>query len=187
MPRVHRAIVLSVLSCLLPRAARAEVPIDATKIEGLPATPTQLQADLGLAVIGIGIEHAIAPQLAVQAEVFTTGTYFLPWFDLGPSVIGFGGGVRLTWLEHPYGRGLYGTALVRLSGVHTDGSDTFLMTEVGLAAGYAFPITRKLDLRLGLGVIEFRGSGAEHMTGTTDLANVGTPFVQLDAVLGYRL
>ncbi len=189
MPRVHRAIVLSVLS-LLPRSARAEypvVPAEELKVEAVPATPTQLQADLGLAVIGVGIEHAIAPQLAVQAEVFTTGTYFLPWFDLGPSVIGFGGGVRLTWLEHPYGRGLYATALVRLSGVHSDGSDNFLMTEVGLAAGYAFPITRKLDVRLGLGVIEFRGSGAEHMTGNTDIANVGTPFVQLDAVLGYRL
>jgi hypothetical protein len=184
MPPVRRAILLSLL---LARSAHAEYPV-VPPYEIVPAPPRlELQADLGLAVVGVGIEREIAPQLAVQVEGFLTGTYFLPWFDLGPNVTGFGGGVRLTWLEHPYGRGLYGVALLRMSGVHTGDSDTFLMTEVGLAAGYAFPITNKLDLRLGLGVIAFHGSGTERMTGASDSANVGTPFVQLDAVLGYRL
>jgi hypothetical protein len=186
---VHRAIVLSVLSCLIPRAARAEYPMVPPEILVTePASPPfELQADLGLAVIGVGVEHPIATQLAIAAEVFTTGTYFLPWFDLGPNAQGFGGGVRLTWLEHPWSRGLYGVALLRLSGVHTDGSDTFLMTEVGLAAGYAFPIAPKLSVRLGLGVTAFHGAGTERMAGKAETANVGTPFVQLDAVVSYRL
>jgi len=175
---VHRAIVLV---ALLSGTAAAEDPVPP------PRPATQVQLDLGLAVIGAGIEHAVSDQLAVQAEAFITSTYFLDWFGLGPRTDGFGGGVRLTWLEHPRGRGLYGVALLRLSGVHTDASDAFLMTEVGLAAGYAFPISRKLDLRLGLGVVAFRGTGTDRRAGETSVATVNAPFVQLDAVLGYRL
>ena len=153
-----------------------------------PARPaTEVQLDLGLAVIGAGVEHAVSDQLAIQGEAFITSTYFLDWFGLAPRVDGFGGGVRLTWLEHPGGRGLYGVALLRLSGVHTADSDAFLMTEVGLAAGYAFPISRKIDLRLGLGVVAFRGTGTDRRAGETSVATVNAPFVQLDAVLGYRL
>ena len=152
-----------------------------------PRPATEIQLDLGLAVIGAGVEHAVSDQLAVQAEAFITSTYFLDWFGLAPRVDGFGGGVRLTWLEHPRGRGLYGVALLRLSGVHTDASDTFLMTEVGLAAGYAFPISPTLELRLGLGIVGFHGSSAEQRTGVTGTVNVGAPFVQLDGVLAYRL
>ena len=148
---------------------------------------TQVQVDLGLAVIAAGIEHAVSDQLAVQAEAFITSTYFLDWFGLAPRTDGFGGGVRLTWLEHPRGRGLYGVALLRLSGVHTDASDAFLMTEVGLAAGYAFPLRDRLELRLGVGIVGFHGSGAEARVGMTGTANVGAPFVQLDGVLAYRL
>jgi hypothetical protein len=175
---VHRAIVLV---ALLSGTAAAEDPVPP------PRPATQVQLDLGLAVIGAGIEHAVSDQLAVQAEAFITSTYFLDWFGLGPRTDGFGGGVRLTWLEHPRGRGLYGVALLRLSGVHTDASDAFLMTEVGLAAGYAFPVSAKLELRLGLGIVGFHGSGAESRTGMTGTANVGAPFVQLDGVLAYRL
>ena len=159
-------------------------------ITGAPAgaaPPTEVQADLGLAVIGLGVERAVAAQLAVQAEAFITSTYFLDWFGLAPRVDGFGGGVRATWLEHPGERGLYGVALLRLSGVHTAHSATFLLTEVGLAAGYAFPLTPKLDLRLGLGIVAFHGSGTEMTPGAVTTANEGRPFVQLDAVLGYRL
>ena len=169
---MHRAIVLG---CLVSSATAAAAP------------PTEVQADLGLAVIGIGVEHAVAAQLAVQAEAFITSTYFLDWFGLAPRVDGFGGGVRATWFEHPGERGLYGVALVRLSGVHTAHSDTFLLTEVGLAAGYAFLLTPKLDLRLGLGIVAFHGSATEMSPGVTSTANEGRPFVQLDAVLGYRL
>ncbi len=186
MTRVHRTLLVV---GLLAGSARADslVPPQEARMAEPTRPPFELQADLGLAVIGIGIEHAVAPQLAVAAEVFTTGTYFLPWFSLGPNAQGFGAGVRLTWLEHAATRGLYGVALLRFSGVSTDGSDTFLMTEVGLAAGYAFPLTRKLDLRLGLGVIAFHGAGTVHATGMSGPTNVGAPFAQLDAVLGYRL
>lgn len=172
---MHSAIGLTLL--LLSATASADEA----------AHPMQIQADVGLAVVAVGVERLVAPQLAIQAEAFITGTYFLPWFDLGADTRGFGGGVRATWLEHPDARGLYGVALVRLSGVHTDTGDTFLMTEVGLAAGYAFPITQRLELRLGVGVVLFHGHGTERSTGVTDEARVNAPMLQLDAVLGYRL
>lgn len=166
---MHRLIALALV--LTPAVAAAD----------------EVQADLGLAVVGLGYERQLPHQLAVQAEAFITSTYFLDWFGINDRVDGFGAGVRLTWLQRPGASGVYGTVLGRWSGVSTAHSDTFLMQEYGLAAGYAFALPHKLDLRIGLGVVGFHGSGTDVDMGAARQVSVSGPFVQLDAVLGYRL
>src|SRR5258705_3325714 len=62
-----------------------------------PALRSQIQADLGLAVVGLGYERPVAAHVAVQLEAQIFGTYFLPWFDAGDDVQGLGFETRVTW------------------------------------------------------------------------------------------
>jgi hypothetical protein len=146
----------------------------------------QLQIDGGLSVIGAGYEHPVASHVAVQLETFVFGTYFLPWFDAGDRVIGVGAGVRPTWFARETGHGLYVSPYFRA--VLVDGSSLFGADGNGFATGafvgWAFALSDKLDLRIGGGAQYFRFhvDGAQGSRFTTS-----TPFVALDAVLGYRL
>jgi hypothetical protein len=147
--------------------------------------PAQLQIDGGLSVIGAAYEHPLASHISLGVEAFIFGTYFLPWFDAGDEVKGFGAGVRPTWFMHDTGRGLYVTPYLR--GVSVDDSSIFgangLGFEAGAFAGWAFGLTDRLDLRIGGGaqVIHFHVDTPNGRESTT------TPFVALDAVLGWRL
>lgn len=165
----------------LPRATVPELPV-------LPAPRLrpQLQLDGGLSVIGPAYEQPIAAHLAIGLEAFVFGTYFLPWFDAGEDVKGFGGGLRATWFARTTGRGLYVTPYVRVVGVddeslaHASG----IGFTAGAFAGWAFALGARLDLRVGAGAqyIHFHADGpnGERLASST-------PFVALDAVLGYRL
>ena len=145
----------------------------------------QLQIDGGLSVIGPAYEHPIASRLAVHVEAFVFGTYFLPWFDAGDQVRGFGAGVRPTWFAHASGRGLYVAPYFRVVGVDdasiADPSGIGFTT--GAFVGWAFGLSDRLDLRLGAGAqyIHFHADGEDGRLSTS------TPFVAIDAVLGYRL
>ena len=142
----------------------------------------QLQADLGLSVVGVGYEQPIAGQLAIQAEVTIFGTYVLPWFGVGDRVAGFGGGVRATWFARTSGRGLYVTPYVRADRVSGD-LDGMKGSGVAIAAGafvgWSFGLTDRLDLRIG--------GGAQYIYVDADPLAASTPFIALDAVLGYRM
>jgi len=147
--------------------------------------PSQLQVDGGLSVIGGGYERTISGHLSVQAETFIFGTYFLPWFDAGEDVKGFGVGLRPTLFMRESGRGLYVAPYVR--GVIVDDESLTGATGFGYAAGvfvgWAFRLSESLDLRIG--------GGAQYIHASVETAqgdvSFGTPFVALDAVLGYRL
>lgn len=146
----------------------------------------QLQADVGLTVIMLGYEHPVGTKVSMQAEVGIMGTYFLPWFDLGDDVKGFGGGVRATWFATPARRGLYIAPYVRvarISGEREEAAATIegtgTLVTAGAFAGYAFGLTNKLDLRLGL--------GAQYIYIDAGPLGASTPFVAIDAVVGYRL
>ncbi len=133
-------------------------------------------------MIGPGYEHPIADHISVQAEAFVFGTYFLPWFDLGEDLKGFGAGIRTTWFARTSGRGLYVTPYLR--GAIVDDTAIFGASGRGFSAGFfvgwAFGLTRTLDLRVGAGAQYIHAD-----TETTD--SFGTPFVAIDATLGYRL
>ncbi len=138
----------------------------------------QLQADVGLAVIGIGYEYPIARHLAIMGEAQIFGTYFLPWFSAGDSVQGLGLQIRATWYFWPCGRGPYVMAFGRGDGVRGDAGDG-LGISGGAAAGWIWKLTEKLDLRLGAGAQYIHLQGGKLAT--------STPFPTLDAVVSYRL
>jgi hypothetical protein len=142
------------------------------------AEPAQLQADLGLAVIGVGYEKPLGNHLAVMGEAQVFGTYFLPWFDAGTNVLGFGGEVRTTWFRDPSHHGLYATGMLRINRVADDSTSTVGWSGA-LLAGYAFPATHKLDVRVG--------AGAQWMRYLSETIDIDTPFITLDLIVGYRL
>ena len=145
----------------------------------------QLQIDGGLSVIGPAYEHPITAHVALGVEAFIFGTYFLPWFDAGDEVRGFGGGVRATWFANADGHGLYVAPYFRVVGVDDEsiGSPTGRGVTAGAFVGWAMRFRKNLDLRVGAGAqyIYFNADGPDGEL------SASTPFVAIDAVLGYRL
>lgn len=143
----------------------------------------QLQADLGLTVVNAGYEQPLGDHGAVQLEAGIFGTYFLPWFDLGDDVVGFGGGVRTTWFARDTGRGPYVAAYLRVNRISGDDAAGAEHTGIGVTAGafvgWAFGLTERLDLRVG--------AGAQYIHLDAGPLAASTPFVALDLVVGYRL
>ena len=145
----------------------------------------QIQADLGLSVVFAAYELPVAKHFAIEAGAGIFGTYFLPWFDAGENVRGFGGGIRTTWFSRTSGHGLYVAPYVRamrVSGELDEQSGTGLAVTSGVFVGWAFGLTQKLDLRVGGGA-QYIYSHVETEAGDLDTS---TPFVALDLVLGYR-
>ena len=141
--------------------------------------PAQIQADLGLAVVGVGYEKPLGDHLAIMGEAQIFGTYFLPWFDLGNNVTGLGVQARGTWFRGENHHGLYATGYLRYDEVGDDSDNSAFGFCGGLVAGWAFPATDRLDVRVGGGLQYMRYEGI-----TTD---IDTPFIELDLVVGYRL
>jgi hypothetical protein len=169
------------LAALLASSTATAQPAD------LPSPmPPQVQLDLGLSVITLNYEHPLPANLALAVGVGVFSTWFAPVFDVGDKFIGPGAELRLTRFFTDDGRGLYAGPFVRVSRAKgerevedtTLEGTTFGFT-VGAVAGYGIGLTERLDLRLGL--------GAQYMRFVTDDVEVNTPFVVLDAVLGYRL
>lgn len=151
-----------------------------------PALQNQVQADVGLAVVGVGYEVPMSEHLAIMAEAQIFGTYFLPWFDRGDNAAGGGAQVRITWFKEASGHGLYVMGFGRMDGVQIDRDDfeaTGIAVSGGLAAGWAFRLSRHIDLRVGAGVQYI------YMRASTDgtILGASTPFATLDTVIGYRL
>ena len=143
-----------------------------------PARPRpQVQADLGLAVIGAAYEQPVGDHYAVQLEAQAFSTYFAPWFSAGDRVDGFGGQVRPTWFRRVDHHGLYVAPWLRVDRVTHD-----IAAGVGFAAGafagYAFA-AGPLDVRVG--------GGAQYMRYFAGPFGLSTPFIALDLVVGYRL
>jgi hypothetical protein len=147
---------------------------DCRRVENKP----QLQADLGLAVVGAAYEHPVAEHVSLQIEAQIFGTYFLPWFSAGTNVTGFGGELRPTWFARPTGRGLYLAPYLRIDRVSADSSHATGFC-AGVFAGWAFRLSHELDLRVG--------GGAQYMRYKSGTIDIATPFVALDLVVGYRL
>ncbi|MDQ3370980.1 MAG: hypothetical protein M3680_36640 [Myxococcota bacterium] len=166
----------------LAASAHADEPAPPPPLQLQP----QLQVDGGLSVIGPAYEQPVARQLAIAVELFVFGTYFLPWFDAGDEVRGVGFGVRPTWFARESGRGLYVAPYFRGVTVATDsitGGEGIGFT-TGVFVGWAFGLTPTLDLRIGAGAqyLHFHVDDAAGSKRSTE-----TPFLALDAVLGYRL
>lgn len=147
----------------------------------------QLQLDLGIGVVGVGMELPVADHLAIQLEATGFSTFFLPLIGGGVDVVGYGAGVRPTWLAGEDGRGLFVTPMFRLE--HVGGEKATgerghgLAIATGVTIGQAFRVSAKVDLRLGFGGqlirYDLRTAGGP-LTATV-------PFLAVDVVVGYRL
>jgi len=147
-----------------------------------PARADEVQADLGLSVIYAAYEHSLADHVALGVEGGVFGTYFLPWFDAGDNVAGFGGGVRATWFRGDAGHGFYVAPFVRANRVAGDKAGvhgTGLGGSAGVFAGWAFAASHRIDVRVG--------GGAEYFYIDAGPLQASTPFIALDLVVGYRL
>jgi hypothetical protein len=112
--------------------------------EPAPTLRRQVQADFGLAVIGLGYEHPLAARLALQLEGQIFGTYFLPWFDAGDDATGVGAELRATWFARPSGYGLYLLAYGRMDAVRIERGDlrgNGFAVSGGGAVGWSFRLT----------------------------------------------
>ena len=146
----------------------------------------QLQLDLGVAVVGLGLEAPVASHLALQIEAIGFSTFYLPLVGGGVTTNGYGAGVRGTWFAGRDGRGLFVTPFFRFAHVagekDTGDRGHGLATASGITVGQAFRATRTVDLRFGFGAqllhYDVRTAG-----GTL---RATTPFLAFDLVIGFR-
>lgn len=157
-------IALAVGVGLAPGEARAE---------------SQLQADVGLTVIDLAYERALTAHVSAAVEAGIFGTYFLPWFDLGDDVKGVNAGVRVTWFAREAQRGLYVAPYVRTAAVRGEADASGYAITAGAFVGWAFRLSDRVDLRLGL--------GAQYIYIDAEPATASTPFVAIDGLVAYRL
>lgn len=166
-----RSLILAA-ALLAPATATADPAVSAG----------QAQADLGLSVVGLGYERTVADHVAVSGEAGIFGTYFLPWFDRGDDVAGVMVGARATWFARADHRGLYVAPYLRGVAVRGDsatGTADGTGVTAGAFAGWAFGLSRRVDLRIG--------AGAQYIYVDAAPLGASTPFVALDAVVGYRM
>jgi hypothetical protein len=146
----------------------------------------QLQLDGGLSILGLAFEYPIYGPYAVAVGGGAMSTYFAPWFDAGDRVDGFCGEVRMTRFSQTDGRGLYVAPFFRVgrvTGERDDAEGDGWGVSTGAFVGWAFALGRRFDLRVGGGVQYFHYV-VETAAGDVE---VTTPFVAIDAVLGFRL
>lgn len=146
------------------------------------ALAPQAHADLGLSVVGLGYEHPVAANVAVEVQGGIFGTYFLPWFDRGDDVQGLQLGGRVTWFARASGRGLYVAPYLRGVAVRgeVDGqSGQGLGVTAGAFVGWALGLGERVDLRLG--------AGAQWIYFDADPLAASTPFLAADILVAYRL
>lgn len=143
-----------------------------------------LQADLGLAVVGVGYERLFGRHLAVQVEVHAFGTWFGPAFDL-PHLSGIGSQIRPTvFLLGRAPEGLYVAPYLRgarVSGDLDGATGRGQGFSAGIFGGYSFVLGRAWNVRVG--------AGAQYMKyevrAGSRAREIDTPFPALDLVGAY--
>jgi|SRR5688572_6237360 hypothetical protein len=146
----------------------------------------QLQLDGGLSILGLAFEYPITGPYAVAVGGGVMSTYFAPWFDAGDRVDGFCGEVRITRFTRTDGRGLYVAPFLRVgrvTGERDDAEGDGWGLSTGAFVGWTFGLGERFDLRVG-GGFQYFHYVVETAAGDVD---VTTPFVAIDAVLGFRL
>jgi phospholipase/carboxylesterase len=109
-----------------------------------------IQADLGLAVVGLAYERVLGRNFAMSVE----GHLFGIWWD-EPQFRGFGWQVRPTWfVEGTAPRGIYVAPFFRVERVTSEDTGDTPATgwSAGTWAGYSFMIGQRFNLRIGAGI-----------------------------------
>ncbi len=131
---------LAVSSSALAQPARSD---------GAPRRRDAIQADLGLAVVGLAYERILGDHFALQAEGQLFGTWFL---DANFT----GGGVQLRPTVFLFGvapRGLYLSEYLRADVVTAKGAErATLGGSAGTVVGGSFMLGERVNVRIGAGV-----------------------------------
>ena len=144
----------------------------------------QVQADLGLAVVGVAYERTLNESVAVQIEGQIFGTWFGPWFGK-PNFKGVGAQVRPSFfLSGRAPHGAYIAPFFRADRVSAEADGiTGRGTgwSLGTFVGYSFVLADRLDLRIGV--------GGQYMSYAVDAGKkkleFRTLFPALDLVAGF--
>ena len=139
-----------------------------------------IQADLGLAVVGLAYERVVHDRVAIQIEAQIFGIW---WAD--PKFTGAGGQLRPTFfLTDDAPRGVYVAPFVRVDRVtaSADGpKGSGVGWSLGAFVGYSFLFGEHVNLRVG--------AGAQYMSYSVDTHPVVVewkkPYPALDLVVGY--
>lgn len=175
---MRRSIATLALLVPLTFTSRASADADSAPLNAI-------QADLGLAVVGLAFERVLSRHVAIGAELHAFGTWFGPALGY-PDFNGFGGQIRVS--VFPFGDapdGVYLSAFERLDDVTAQSggaSGAAWGASADLVAGYSITFARRFDVRLG--------AGAQYMSYAV-FANrarlqMVTFFPALDLVVGCR-
>lgn len=179
-----RLLALLLASLLVPSLARAEAPT--------PQPRNLVLADLGLHVIGVGLQHSFSPRFSAQLSA----NYYVPWTEdtnafgkSGATADGDikGGALRGRMFYYPFAAapaGLwlspfaqYGLVTGTREGERRLGS----VWAVGASAGYALLLWKRALASLGVGA----QYNAAHFLGGEGSPNFGRFFPTVDFNLGY--
>ncbi len=156
--------------------AHANSPPDAGEYHLQP----EVEADVGLSVLGLGYEHPVATHVSVGAMAGITSTYFSPWFDQGDRTDGYVLGVRATWFAQETGRGLYVAPFLRGARITTDAErGSGLGVAGGVFVGWDWRVGRRVDVRVG--------AGAQYLDYRVHGTGIDAPFIALDGMIAYPL
>ena len=131
-----------------PRRSRRSPP-------SLRIGPTPCSSILGLGVIGLAYERAVARWMTVQLEAHIFGTWFGPIVADFPNFTGLGGQIRPSvFLIGDAPRGVYVAPYLRVERVTAE-VDGATGSNVGWSAGafggYSFLFGERFNLRVGAG------------------------------------
>lgn len=167
----------------MKRAALALLGLLATRAHAEP----QVQLDLGVGVIGLGIELPVCDCFSVQVEATGLSTFYLPLIGGGITTYAFGGGARGTWFPQRNPAGLYVAAAMRVERAAGDNAlgerATGLLLAPALTVGQAFRLTKKIDLRFGFGAqwIHY------NLKAPAGRLKADVPYLMVELIVGYRL
>ena len=172
---ITTALIIATASIVAPHTSHAT---------DRPRPRNSIQADLGLAVIGLAYERVFTPYVAVQFEAQIFGTWFGPLFGF-PDFNGFGGQVRPTFfLFGTAPEGVYLAPFLRVNQVSAQANGetgTGVGFSTGVFLGYSVLIANRLNFRIGVG-----GQYLSYKVYAGETAvRFQTLFPALDLVLGY--
>ncbi|MDP3279086.1 MAG: hypothetical protein Q8Q09_28095 [Deltaproteobacteria bacterium] len=181
--------LLSASLVTLPALTHAQ-STSSRSLETATAAPRRehaIQADLGLAVVGLAYENVMSRHLALQVEGHVFGTWFWPIFSGLPNFTGGGIQTRLSvFLLGDAPNGVYLAAFARFDVVGAQARDQShglgFGGSVGGFAGWSFAIADRYNLRVGAGV---QYMDYEVPTATSRVV-ARTVYPAIDLVLGYR-
>jgi len=194
----YRAVLLGAMVLGLSKPALAEDASPAPAAKKPEPEPRywwhrrhQVQADLGLGVIGLAYEYMFEQHVALQVEANVFGTWFGPIVDL-PNFRGLGGQVRPTiFLNRNAPEGIYVAPylrMARVSGEENGLRGTGIGWSIGTWIGYSLLfLDDRVNLRLGAG-LQYMNYGVDIPTGSLRPVRqeFSTLFPAIDLVVGYR-